>query len=58
MYSSRLQLDTKHSIGKREKTGAEGSPESMRLFFAEGGWGRIGHELKSVLQKVEERSPR
>lgn len=40
-------------------TGAEGSPESMRLWFAEGGWGRgIGREVNSALQKVEERSHR
>lgn len=44
---------------KTEKTGAEESPESMRLWFPEGGWGGgTGHEVNSVLQKVEERSHR
>lgn len=54
IYSSSLQ----HG-GKTEKTGAEESPESMRPWFAEGGWGRgMGHEFNSVLQKVKERSHR
>lgn len=48
-------LDTKCSSRKRRK-GPEGPHKSTRIYFA-GGWVRErGHELNSVLQKVDKRS--